>query len=136
MEMNGCARMQQTLELIVTRLERFPVERFVRMEAELQQLRSMLEQECVNRKNLAEEMHRMAREFQENVDKKVDRAIGDCCEDRDLRLEHLGERIDSIRLQSHQERALGVKMKMALVSGACALIVSVLNAVIGIISHK
>lgn len=136
MEINGSATVEQTLQLIVTRLDRFPVERFVRMEAEIQQLREVLEQECANRKSLAHEMHQMAREFQESVDKKIDRALDDNRKDRDLRLGHLNERIDSIKSQSHQERALSAKMKLALFSGACALIVSVLNAVLEMISRK
>lgn len=126
---------EHALQLILGRLDRFPVERFVRMEAELQQLRAMLEEECANRKALTEQMHEMAREFQETVDRKMDRALGDCRQDRDLRLTLLSDRIDAIQIQEREERSMNVKLKLALLSAACAFVISMINAVISLLSR-
>jgi hypothetical protein len=126
---------EQTLQLILNRLDRFPAERFVRMEAELQQLRAMLEEESESRKALTEQMHQMAREFQETVDKKMDRAFGDCRQDRDLRLARFADRLDSMQEREREERSMNVKLKLALLSAACAFVISMINAIISLLSR-
>ncbi len=126
----------QMLQLILGRLDRFPAERLVRMETELQQLRSLLEDEVSSRKGLAEDLQRVAREFGETMDKRMDRAFADCRQDRDLRLACLADRIAAMQCQDREERTHNVKMKVAVFSAVSAFVISIVNAVIGILARR
>ncbi len=126
----------QMLQLILGRLDRFPVERFVRMETELQQLRGVLEEESRNRKGLGEELQRMAREFGETMDKRMDRAFADCRQDRDLRLARITDRINTIQSRENEERSMSAKMKVAVFTAISAFVISIVNAVISIVARK
>lgn len=126
----------QMLQMILGRLERFPVERFVKMETELQQLRVVLEEESRSRKGLGEDLQRMAREFGETMDKRIDRAFTDCRQDRDLRLTHIGDRISAIQSRDNEERSAGVRMKIAIFTAVSAFVISIVNAVINLLARR
>jgi hypothetical protein len=106
------------------------------MEADLQNLRSFLEEESDSRKGLAEELHAVTREIQETIDKRMDRALSDCREDRDLRLAHLADRIEAVQHQGQEARTLNMRMKIAVFSAICAFAVSIVNAMISLLAHK
>ena len=127
---------QQMLEFILTRLERFPAEGLVRMEAELQNLRRFLEEESASRKGLGDELHGFIREMQETIDKRMDRALTDCRQDRDLRLTHLSDQLDTIRVRDQQERTLSARMKIAVFGAIAAFVISIVNAAIHLLFRK
>ncbi len=127
---------ERTLQLILGRLDSFPAERLARIETQFQQLKSLLEEESQSRRSLDQELRRLAKEFQEMLDTRIDRAFCDCRRDRDLRLGHLSERVDSIQIQRSEERSLNVRMKVALFGAITAFAVSIMNAVINIVFHK
>lgn len=127
---------EQMLQTILGRLERFPVERFVRMETELQQLRGVLEEESRSRKLLGDELRCVAREFGETMDKRMDRAFADCRQDRDLRLTHMGDRINAIQSRGGEEREAGVRMKIAVFTAVSALAISIVNAIINLLARR
>ena len=126
----------QMLQLILGRLERFPVERFVRMEAELQQLRQLLEDEIQNRKNLAQDLQRITKEFGDTLDKRIDRAFRDCREDRDVRLAHVGDQIRSITTKDNEERDVRVRVRIATLSAVFAFVISIVNAIIYVLFRR
>ena len=126
----------QMLQMILGRLERFPVERFVKMEAELQQLRSLLLEEIRSRKGLGEDLQRLAREFGDTVDKRIDRAFSDCRQDRDLRLGHICERIEAVQARETEDRSMSSRMRLAVFSAVAALVISLVNAVINLLVRK
>ncbi len=127
---------EQMLRLILSHLQGFPVERFVRMETDLQNLKSLLQEESKSRKVLAEELHGLTLGLQETIDKRMDRAFDDCRQDRDLRLTHLGDRIESMQGQGQQERAFGIRMKIAMFGAGSAVVISAVNAMINLFVRK
>jgi hypothetical protein len=124
----------QKFQLILEQL-RNPTERQVKLESEVHQIRSLLEEEVSSRKDLSGELQRLAREFGETMDRRMDRAFKDCREDRDLRLSHLAERVSTIQCLDREERSHSVKMRIAVFSAISALVISILNAVIGIVTR-
>jgi hypothetical protein len=126
----------QMLQMILGRLERFPAERFVKMETELQQLRALLLEEIRSRKGLGVDLQRLAREFGEMVDKRIDRGFADCRQDRDLRLSHISERIETVKAREDEDRTMSLRMRLAIFSALAAFLISLINSFIYLLVRR
>jgi len=124
------------LQLILVRLDRFPAERLVRMESDLKNLKALLEDEISSRKKLNAELGDLSKNIQTMIEQRVDRALSDCRQDRDLRIGHLAERIDGIQGQDQEQRTMNLRMKIAILGAISAFVISIFNAFVGLLSHN
>lgn len=124
---NELMPIQQQLDRILNRIDSFPLERFARMEGELQQLKQFVHDEAEMRRQLAEEDHKLALSFREVIDQQLDRAFAACRNDRDLRLAAIAGRVDQIEQREKQARDVSLRIRVALIGAFAALVVSLIG---------